>query len=129
MLFCFVYYLFIWVILIILYTKPSIYNTDGATTTQKNHLLHPGGLAFWMMIAAASAAAIAIGAMIIGSRRKSKSNYHPLKGSLDRRMKLFGPMADGCFEDRELCGAQTDVGDSANNMELSEGGSHYKEMV
>jgi len=124
-----VYYLFIWVILIILYTKPSIYNTDGATTTQKNHLLHPGGLAFWMMIAAASAAAIAIGAMIIGSRRKSKSNYHPLKGSLDRRMKLFGPMADGCFEDRELCGAQTDVGDSANNMELSEGGSHYKEMV
>jgi len=121
--------------MILNFTKPpySIYNytlgSDGATTTQKNHLMHPGGLAFWMMIAAASAAAIAIGAMIIGSRRKSKSNYHPLKGSLDRRMKLFGPMADGCFEDRELCGAQTDVGDSANNMELSEGGSHYKEMV
>ena len=86
-----------------------------------------------MLIAAASAAAVAIGAMIIGSRRKGKENYHPLKGSLDRRMKLFGGMADGCFEDRELCGAQECVGDDGgltNSMEMSgEGQPGYKEMV
>jgi len=48
--------------------------------------------------------------MIIGSRRKAKAKYHPLKGSLERRMKLYGGMADGCFEDRELCGAQNGSG-------------------
>ena len=83
-----------------------------------------------MLIAAASAAAIAIAAMIIGSRRKEKPQYHPLKGSIERRMKLFGGMADGCFEERELCGAQQ--GDVNNSMEM-EGGpqsnGEYKEMV
>lgn len=81
-----------------------------------------------MLIAAASAMAVAIGAMIIGSRRKAKENYHPLKGSLDRRMKLFGGIADGCFEDRELCGAQQ----YEDGMEMEGGGSQpagYQEMV
>ena len=59
-----------------------------------------------MLIAAASAMAIAIAAMVVGSRRRAKDQYHPLKGVLERRMKMFGGMADGCYEDRELCGAQ-----------------------
>lgn len=84
-----------------------------------------------MLLAAASAAAVAIGAVIIGSRRKAKAQYHPLKGSLERRMKLFGGMADGCFEDRELCGAQNEEGLGSSDVEMggraTEG--EYKEMV
>ena len=90
-----------------------------------------------MLIAAACAAAIAVGAIIIGSRRKAKENYHPLKGSMERRMRLFGGLADRCFEDRELCGAQEQGGDRINNdlensLEISErggGSSSYKQMV
>lgn len=83
-----------------------------------------------MLIAAASAAAIAVGAMVIGSRRKAKQQYHPLKGSIERRMKLFGGMADGCFEERELCGAQNGRGGVDDSMEMGEGQKgKYKEMV
>ena len=88
-----------------------------------------------MLIAAACAAAIAVGAIIIGSRRKAKENYHPLKGSMERRMRLFGGLADRCFEDRELCGAQDDRSnnDLENSLEISErgggGNSAYKQMV
>ena len=87
-----------------------------------------------MLIAAACAAAIAVGAIIIGSRRKAKENYHPLKGSMERRMRLFGGLADRCFEDRELCGAQDDRSnnDLENSLEISErggGSSAYKQMV
>ena len=89
-----------------------------------------------MLIAAACAAAIAVGAIIIGSRRKAKEQYHPLKGSMERRMRLFGGLADRCFEDRELCGAQQqDAEDLENSLEISErggdrsSGSAYKQMV
>ncbi|KAL7527935.1 hypothetical protein ACHAXR_002200 [Thalassiosira sp. AJA248-18] len=99
--------------------------------TQKS-AVSPGSLPFWMLIAAASAAAIAVGAIIVGSRRKAKDRYHPLKGSLERRMRLFGGMAEECFEERELCRAQ-----SGNGLEMGGGGSgglvngeaEYKEMV
>ena len=92
-----------------------------------------------MLIAAACAAAIAVGAIIIGSRRKAKEAYHPLKGSMERRMRLFGGLADRCFEDRELCGAQeqqggdrSNINDLENSLEISErggGSSAYKQMV
>ena len=81
-----------------------------------------------MLIAAASALAIAIAAMVVGSRRRSKEQYHPLKGVLDRRMKMFGGLADGCYEDRELCGAQRgDV--MENEMTGMDSKNEYKQMV
>ena len=95
-------------------------------------MLAPGSLPFWMLIAAASAAAVAISAIIIGSRRKAKEDYHPLKGSLEKRMRLFGGMADGCFEERELCGAQNDMRGSSGEMGESSFGNEperYQEMV
>jgi len=88
-----------------------------------------------MLIAASAAAGIAIAAMVIGSRRKAKAQYHPLKGSIERRMKLFGDMADGCFEERELCAAQNEsgVGDGGlemkNGMDMDGPGEGYKEIV
>ena len=77
-----------------------------------------------MLIAAASAAAVAIAAMVIGSRRRGNGDYHPLRGSVERRMKLFGGMADGCFEERELCGAQNATEDGMPPQE-----AQYQEMV
>eukprot|EP00578_Thalassiosira_sp_NH16_P015271 CAMPEP_0181117116 /NCGR_PEP_ID=MMETSP1071-20121207/22327_1 /TAXON_ID=35127 /ORGANISM="Thalassiosira sp., Strain NH16" /LENGTH=110 /DNA_ID=CAMNT_0023201435 /DNA_START=183 /DNA_END=515 /DNA_ORIENTATION=+ len=92
---------------------------DGDGTSSKHFsALTPGALTIWALLAAAGAGAVAIAAMVIGSRRKAKQQYHPLKGSLERRMKLFGGMADGCFEDRQLCGAQSEV-ERANSTELT----------
>lgn len=67
-----------------------------------------------MMIAAAAAVAVAIAAMIVGTRRKGKVEYHPLRGAIEKRMKLFGGFTDKCFGDRQLCGADTE-------MEMGEG--------
>ena len=76
---------------------------------------------------AASAAAMAIGVIIVGSRRREKDKYHPLRGVLERRMKLFGGMADNCFGERELCGAQQQ---GNNSFETEDGKpAEYKEMV
>mmetsp|Transcript_36611 Transcript_36611/g.59765 ORF Transcript_36611/g.59765 Transcript_36611/m.59765 type:complete len:83 (-) Transcript_36611:324-572(-) len=82
-----------------------------------------------MLLAAAGAGAIAIGAIVIGSRRKAKERYHPLHGVLEKRMKLFGGMSDGCFEERELCGAQDGVGGSGEMGEGQPKSMEYKEMV
>lgn len=67
-----------------------------------------------MMIAAAAAVAVAIAAMIVGTRRQGKEEYHPLRGSIEKRMKLFGGFTDKCFGDRQLCGADKE-------MEMGEG--------
>ncbi len=120
------------------YSSKFFPGSDGHTqaSTQKSFIKNPGSLGFWMLIAAACAAAIAVGAIIIGSRRKAKGQYHPLKGSMERRMRLFGGLADRCFEDRELCGAQQqDKEDLENSLEISErgversSGTAYKQMV
>jgi hypothetical protein len=77
-----------------------------------------------MMIAAAAAVALAIAAVIVGSRRKEKENYHPLRGAVEKRMRLFGGFTDQCFgRERELCGADREV-EMENSME--EGG--YRSM-
>jgi len=72
-------------------------------------MMNINSLSFWMMVAAAGAVAVAIAAMIIGSRRKEKEDYHPLRGAIEKRMRLFGGFTDKCFGDRELCGADRDV--------------------
>ena len=85
-----------------------------------------------MLLAAAGALAIAIGAMIIGSRRKTKEPSHPLRGALSKRMRLFGGLTDRCFEKRELCGAQQ-LSDSFEEegkaTEDGRDGKGYQEMV
>ncbi len=99
---------------------------DGHTSSSK--MFAPGTLGFWMLIAAASALGIAIAAMIVGSRRRAAEQYHPLKGVLERRMKMFGGMAAVCYEDRELCGAQReDV--MENEMAGVDPKNEYKQMV
>ena len=101
-------------------------NGGDGYTNQKS-MFAPGSLPFWMLIAAASAAAIAIAAAVIGSRRRGKGDYHPLRGSIERRMKLFGGMADGCYEGRELCGAQGEDDAGVDDSGIQE--AEYKEMV
>jgi len=104
----------------------SGWGDDGHT--KSSSMLAPGTLGFWMLIAAASAMAIAIAAMVVGSRRRAKDQYHPLKGVLERRVKMFGGMADGCYEDRELCSAQReDV--MENEMTAVDAKNEYKQMV
>ena len=102
-------------------------NSGNTGYTTKKSMFAPGSLPFWMLIAAASAAAIAIAAAVIGSRRRGKGDYHPLRGSIERRMKLFGGMADGCYEGRELCGAQGEVDAGVDGSGIQE--AEYKEMV
>lgn len=46
-----------------------------------------------MLVAAAVAAALAIAAVVLGSRKTSKE-MHPLSGSVGRRMGLFSNFAD-----------------------------------
>lgn len=82
-----------------------------------------------MLIAAASALAVAIAAMVVGSRRRAKDEYHPLKGALERRMRMFGGMADACYEDREMCGAQQEDYAMANEMTEMDSKNEYKQMV
>mmetsp|Transcript_5244 Transcript_5244/g.5985 ORF Transcript_5244/g.5985 Transcript_5244/m.5985 type:complete len:97 (-) Transcript_5244:2131-2421(-) len=83
-----------------------------------------------MLIAVASAAAVAVAAMVIGSRRNAKDKYHLLKGCMERRMKLFDGLADGCFKDWQMCGAW-DAADleNKNSMEMGSSPAEYKEMV
>ena len=84
-----------------------------------------------MLIAAAAAAAVAVGAIIVGSRRREKRKYHSLHGSIERRIKLFGGMADNCKGERELCGVQRQTDNVINSFEM-EGGARpaeYREMV
>ena len=84
-----------------------------------------------MLIAAAAAAAVAIGAIIVGSRRREKRKYHSLRGSMERRIKLFGGMADNCSGERELCGVQQQADNVTNSFE-DDGGARpaeYREMV
>ncbi|KAL3784544.1 hypothetical protein ACHAW5_003761 [Stephanodiscus triporus] len=96
-------------------------------------MLAPGTLGFWMLIAAASALAVAIAAMVVGSRRRARDQYHPLKGALERRMRMFGGMADACYEDREMCGAQQGCVQEeyamANEMSEMDSKNEYKQMV
>jgi hypothetical protein len=62
-----------------------------------------GALAFWMLLLAAAAVAFAVGAAIMGSRKKSRE-MHPLQGSVARRMTLFGQFANSAA----LCTPNTD---------------------
>ncbi len=104
---------------------------DGHTKSS-SQMLAPGTLGFWMLIAAASALAIAIAAMVVGSRRRTKEQYHPLKGALDRRMKMFGGLAGGCYEDREPCDAQRERMSAdimENEMTGMDSKNEYKQMV
>jgi hypothetical protein len=71
--------------------------------------MNPKSMSFWMLLAAAGAVAVAIAAMIVGSRRKEKETYHPLRGAVEKRMKLFGGFSSKCFGDRELCGADKEL--------------------
>jgi hypothetical protein len=80
-----------------------------------------------MLLAAAAAAAVAVAAMIVGSRRKERENYHPLRGAVQQRMKLFGGFADKCFGDRELCGADKEMEMGENGV--AEEGHGYKQMA
>ena len=108
------------------------HGADGSSTTsarneQHNNsgLFNPNSVSFWMMLAAAGAVAVAIAAMIVGSRRKEKENYHPLRGAVEKRMRLFGGFTDKCFGDRELCGADREVEMGENTIE--DGG--YRSMA
>lgn len=121
------------------YTDDASWGSDGhssatsesSTTSARNEqanssgILNPASISFWMLIAAAAAVALAIGAVIVGSRRKEKENYHPLRGAVEKRMRLFGGFTDKCFGDRELCGADREVEIMENSIE--EGGS-YRQM-
>lgn len=93
--------------------------TISARNEQHNSagLMNPNSVSFWMMLAAAGAVAVAIAAMIVGSRRKEKENYHPLRGAVEKRMRLFGGFTDKCFGDRELCGADKEVEMGENSIE------------
>jgi hypothetical protein len=64
--------------------------------------------------------------MIVGSRRKEKEDYHPLRGAVEKRMRLFGGFTDKCFGDRELCGADREM-EEMGESRLEEGG--YKSMA
>ena len=118
-------------VILVLNEDSGEWGGDGHTKSS-SQMLAPGTLGFWMLIAAASAMAIAIAAMVVGSRRRSKEQYHPLKGALERRMKMFGGLAGGCHEDRELCDAQRS-GMSAdimeNEMTAMDSKNEYKQMV
>ena len=111
------------------------WDTDGWGTdghSKSSSLMHPGSLAFWMLLAAAAAMAIAIAAMIIGSRRRNKGEYHPLNGVLKKRMAMFGGIMPSCYEGREMCGAQEQVVVEENELAGGLNGSNgnqYRQMV
>jgi hypothetical protein len=59
-------------------------------------MLNPNDFSFWMMVAAAVAAAFATGAVVMGQRKRKKA-AHPLAGSVARRMGLFSNFADAAL--------------------------------
>jgi hypothetical protein len=73
------------------------YNVQSENNSEKSkNSIMPNGIrsvSLWMLIAAAAAAVLAIGAVIMGQRDRNKEK-HPLKGSVARRMGLFGQFAD-----------------------------------
>lgn len=76
---------------------------NTASSNQKNDnipegaaMLNPNDFSFWMMAAAAVAAAFATGAVVMGQRKRKKS-AHPLSGSVARRMGLFSNFADAAL--------------------------------
>jgi hypothetical protein len=59
-------------------------------------MINPNDFSFWMIIAAAVAAAFATGAVVMG-QRKTQREPHPLSGSVARRMGLFSQFADSAL--------------------------------
>ena len=58
---------------------------------------------FWMLIAAAVAATLAVAAVLRGQRRSTPDAKHALSGSVARRMSLFSTLAGrGGNADRPL---------------------------
>ncbi|KAL3798992.1 hypothetical protein HJC23_005131 [Cyclotella cryptica] len=98
------------------------------TANSGSNLMNPNAVSFWMLLAAAGAVAVAIAAVIVGSRRKEKENYHPLRGAVEKRMKLFGGFSEKCFGDRELCGADKELEVGELGVAESEKNG-YKAMV
>jgi len=70
-------------------------NNDGASNTSPDSTSGGGAakIAWWMIIVAAVATLFAIGAIIMGQRKK-RTDAHPLHGSVARRMNLFSEFAD-----------------------------------
>jgi len=75
-----------------------------------------------MLVAAAAAVALAVAAVIMGTRKKPK-NTHALTGSVGRRMGLFSNFADS-----SLC-SNTDRPARVVEMTMSENDEQYKGMV
>ena len=78
-------------------------SSNSANSNQQNDnipegaaMLNPNDFSFWMMVAAAVAAAFATGAVVIGQRKRKKA-AHPLSGSVARRMGLFSNFADAAL--------------------------------
>lgn len=106
-------------------------STSSAAYEKANsgsNLMNPKAMSFWMLLAAAGAVAVAIAAMVVGSRRKEKETYHPLRGAVEKRMKLFGGFTNKCFGDRELCGADKELEVGGLGIAETEK-SGYKAMV
>lgn len=70
-------------------------NQNSQNTSSNNGEIPIGArsLPMWMLIAAAVATALAVGAVVKGLRR-SEPPAHALKGSVARRMGLFSQFAD-----------------------------------
>lgn len=62
--------------------------SDGASTTAVGDGNSVNGMQLAMLVAAAMAVGLAVGAVMLGQR--STKRHHPLKGSVAKRMALFG---------------------------------------
>jgi len=73
------------------YTTNS--NTDNTNSNNGEIPVGATSLPMWMLIAAAVASALAVGAVVKGMRRQEPPK-HALSGSVARRMNLFSQFAD-----------------------------------
>ncbi|KAL7469639.1 hypothetical protein ACHAXS_009898, partial [Conticribra weissflogii] len=115
------------------YHEESSELANSSGNSAGNAFLSPGSLNFWLMLLVAAACAVAIAAVVVGSRRGEEKEYHPLRGAVGKRMALFGGFADRCLGERALCGAQCERGGVGTEdlVEEREGGKEeaYREMV
>jgi hypothetical protein len=71
-------------------------NANDKAIPEGAAMINPNDFSFWMIVAAAVAAAFATGAVVMGQRKKHK-DPHPLSGSVARRMGLFSNFADSAL--------------------------------
>eukprot|EP00569_Conticribra_weissflogii_P014877 CAMPEP_0171390744 /NCGR_PEP_ID=MMETSP0880-20121228/778_1 /TAXON_ID=67004 /ORGANISM="Thalassiosira weissflogii, Strain CCMP1336" /LENGTH=297 /DNA_ID=CAMNT_0011903227 /DNA_START=83 /DNA_END=976 /DNA_ORIENTATION=- len=114
--------------------ESSQLSNSSGNNSAGNAFLSPGSVNFWLMLLVAAASAVAIAAIVVGSRRAEKKEYHPLRGAVGKRMALFGGFADRCLGERALCGAQSGQGGGTEELVEGENGSGgkergYQEMV